>query len=202
MADVTTLSLVDLSERSGVPGRTIREYIARGLLEGTTDRGPGASYPVEDLDRLRFVQRLRAEFGLTLDAIGGVMGQLDHAQIRRVGTGEEEVVALPLAGVAKRASGSMRRSEGRMPEGDDDVLNSEEKLPRRSRGDGGPTELKRVGIADMEEAIGRALEELTGERYAVQIDRVDFGSRRIGIARSGAASIQIDVSRRPLDGLD
>ncbi len=185
-----------------MPARTIREYIARGLLEGTPDRGPGASYPVEDLDRLRFVQRLRAEFGLPLDAIRGVMGQLDHAQIRRVGNGEEKVIALPLTGGEVEAVERTRNRSGQQPEGETEML----KITRLSDHHRGSTEplleLKRVGVAEMEEALASALESLTDGRYVVLIDRVDFGSRRFGSVRAGAATMQIDVIRKaPEDSL-
>lgn len=196
MGIASNLSLAELSERSGVPARTIRQYIARGLLEGTTGRGPGASYPAEDLDRLRFVQRLRAEFGLTLDAIRGVMGQLDQAQIRRVGTGEEEVVALPLAGGARPASEPVRGDEVRGPEGEGAAFEFRERGPRSGRVGGTSMDLKRVGVVQIEEAIARALEELTGERLTVQVGRVDFGSGRHGGLPAGVASMQVDVISR------
>ncbi len=62
------LSLVELAEESGVPARTIRYYIARGLLEGPDMAGRGASYGEKHLERLRAIRALQGK-GLTLAEI-------------------------------------------------------------------------------------------------------------------------------------
>jgi len=54
-------TLAELSEESGVPGRTIRFYIARGLLKGPMKAGRGAVYTGEHLARLEKIQELQAE---------------------------------------------------------------------------------------------------------------------------------------------
>src|SRR5437868_14346256 len=77
MADVSTLA--ELAEASGIPARTIRFYIARGLLNGPLKAGRGASYTAEHLERLEEIKRLQAE-GRVLNEIaqivaGGPPGQ-------------------------------------------------------------------------------------------------------------------------------
>ena len=62
------LSLADLAKQSGVPGRTIRFYIARGVLPGPAKAGRGASYGGEHLERLAEIERLQAK-GMTLREI-------------------------------------------------------------------------------------------------------------------------------------
>ncbi len=66
--DTPQLSMAELAAQSGIPGRTIRFYIARGLLRGPVKAGRGASYVAEHLDRLREITQLQAQ-GLTLAEI-------------------------------------------------------------------------------------------------------------------------------------
>jgi len=62
------LTLAELSEQSGIPGRTIRFYIARGLLDGPAKAGRGAAYTAEHADRLEKIKALQTE-GRTLSEI-------------------------------------------------------------------------------------------------------------------------------------
>lgn len=64
-----TLSLAELAELAGVPARTIRFYISRGLLPGPIKAGRGAEYTAEHLERLEHIKRLQAE-GRMLSEIG------------------------------------------------------------------------------------------------------------------------------------
>lgn len=59
MKDSTTLA--ELSDESGIPARTIRFYIARGLLEGPVKAGRGAVYTAEHLARLQKIKALQGE---------------------------------------------------------------------------------------------------------------------------------------------
>jgi DNA-binding transcriptional MerR regulator len=61
-------SLTTLAAESGVPERTIRYYIARGLLSPPARGGRGAFYTAAHRDRLREIQRRQSE-GLTLAEI-------------------------------------------------------------------------------------------------------------------------------------
>ncbi len=63
------LKLTELAKRTGVPPRTIRLYITRGLLPGPLRRGRGALYGREHLQRLERIRKLQAK-GLTLRDIG------------------------------------------------------------------------------------------------------------------------------------
>ena len=54
-------TLAELSEESGIPARTIRFYIARGLLDGPVKAGRGAVYTAEHLARLEKIKQLQAE---------------------------------------------------------------------------------------------------------------------------------------------
>jgi len=54
-------TLAELSEESGIPARTIRFYIARGLLDGPVKAGRGAVYTAEHLARLEKIKELQAE---------------------------------------------------------------------------------------------------------------------------------------------
>jgi DNA-binding transcriptional MerR regulator len=54
-------TLAQLSEQSGIPARTIRFYIARGLLDGPVKSGRGAVYTAEHLARLEKIRQLQAD---------------------------------------------------------------------------------------------------------------------------------------------
>lgn len=54
-------TMADLETESGVTARTIRYYIAQGLLQPAYGRGPTAVYDADHLLRLRYIQRLKDE---------------------------------------------------------------------------------------------------------------------------------------------
>lgn len=55
------LRLDELAERAGVSPRTVRYYIAQGLLPSPGRLGPMTRYGREHLERLRLVKRLQEE---------------------------------------------------------------------------------------------------------------------------------------------
>jgi DNA-binding transcriptional MerR regulator len=67
------LSLQDLSDETGVPGRTIRFYITRGLLPAPLKSGRGAAYGRHHLTLLERIKTLQAE-GKTLQEVALVLG--------------------------------------------------------------------------------------------------------------------------------
>ena len=67
-----TWTLAELAGEAGVPRRTIRYYIARGLLEGPVKAGRNSVYAARHLDRLKEIQRLQEE-GRTLTEIAHLL---------------------------------------------------------------------------------------------------------------------------------
>jgi len=63
------MNLAELAEETGVPPRTIRYYISRGLLPGPAQAGRGASYGREHVARLKAILK-HQEAGATLAEIG------------------------------------------------------------------------------------------------------------------------------------
>ncbi len=63
------LNLAALARKSATPPRTIRFYIAKGLLPGPAKAGRGAFYGPEHLQRLAEIQQWQRQ-GLTLTEIG------------------------------------------------------------------------------------------------------------------------------------
>lgn len=53
-------TLAELSEESGIAARTIRFYIARGLLDGPVKAGRNAVYTAEHVARLEKIKKLQA----------------------------------------------------------------------------------------------------------------------------------------------
>ncbi len=54
-------TLAELAEASGIPARTIRFYISRGLLDGPSKAGRGAVYTGAHLERLEKIKALQAQ---------------------------------------------------------------------------------------------------------------------------------------------
>jgi DNA-binding transcriptional MerR regulator len=73
-------SLQDLVDLGGVTPRTIRYYIAQGLLPSPGKAGPGATYTEGHLHRLRLIRRLQREH-LPLAEIRSRLASLDDATV-------------------------------------------------------------------------------------------------------------------------
>lgn len=80
MASESEYSLQDLSDLAGVTPRTIRYYIAQGLLPSPGKAGPGATYAEGHLNRLRVIKRLQREH-LPLAEIRSRLAALDDATV-------------------------------------------------------------------------------------------------------------------------
>ena len=65
----TTPSLADLAASSGLEPRTIRSWVAQGLLPPPLTRGPAARYPADTLSRLLAIRTMREALGMSLSEI-------------------------------------------------------------------------------------------------------------------------------------
>ncbi|MBL6081328.1 MerR family transcriptional regulator [Belnapia sp. T18] len=65
----TEPTLAELAAASGLEPRTIRSWVAQGLLPGPRSRGPGARYPADALKRLLAIRGMRDRLGMPLAAI-------------------------------------------------------------------------------------------------------------------------------------
>src|SRR3954465_3010081 len=61
MPDDDRYSLTELADLAGVTPRTVRYYLAQGLLPAVGQTGPGNKYGEAHLARLRLIRRLQAE---------------------------------------------------------------------------------------------------------------------------------------------
>jgi len=91
------LSIAQVCERTGLSARTVRYYEEQGLLPGVRRRSGGRRvYGPDELERLRFIQRLKA-LGLSLAEVrelnavhaiagstGAMLGRLDELLGRRL----------------------------------------------------------------------------------------------------------------------
>lgn len=59
MAEETLLSIGELAEKAGTTVRTIRYYIAEGLLPSPLEKGARTHYGVVHLERLRIIEELK-----------------------------------------------------------------------------------------------------------------------------------------------
>jgi DNA-binding transcriptional MerR regulator len=70
LPEATHLSISEVCKRTGLSARTVRYYEELGLLPGVRRRAGGRRiYGGDELDRLRFITRLKA-LGLALEEIG------------------------------------------------------------------------------------------------------------------------------------
>jgi DNA-binding transcriptional MerR regulator len=86
---MTDRSLADLAARTGVTPRTVRYYIAQGLLPAPVDQGRAARYTDGHEARLRLIKRLQRDH-LPLAEIRNRLHALDDAQVQRALTDSEE----------------------------------------------------------------------------------------------------------------
>src|SRR5262249_35426490 len=82
------MRLSDLAERAGIPPRTVRYYVQRGLLPAPRFRGPDTAYEEEHLIRLRAIRRLQERF-FPLDAIQVELARMTPDAIRALAEGAE-----------------------------------------------------------------------------------------------------------------
>ena len=75
-----TYSISDLARLTGVNVRTIRYYLAQGLLPASGESGPGAHYGEGHLDRLRLTRRLQQQH-LPLAEIRRRLAELTDADV-------------------------------------------------------------------------------------------------------------------------
>jgi len=91
-----TYTLDQLAKASGILERTIRSYIARGLLPPPEGRGRAANYGPEHLVRLKFIQAVRIAahpYELPLAKIEELLRTMPPEQVARVASGEEKLHA-------------------------------------------------------------------------------------------------------------
>ena len=112
MPDDEHYSLTELADLAGVTPRTVRYYLAQGLLPAVGQTGPGAKYDERHLARLRLIRRLQAEH-LPLAEIRRRLDDLTDDQIRDLaGAGEPEP---PRDTALEYLRGSPRRCATRQP---------------------------------------------------------------------------------------
>ena len=72
-------TLAELADAAGIPARTIRFYISRGLLAGPAKAGRGAIYTAKHLERLEKIKALQAE-GRLLSEIAPLLDGTESAR--------------------------------------------------------------------------------------------------------------------------
>ena len=88
-SDDSDMTIDELAERQGLPVRTIRFYIAQGLLPGPGSRGKSAAYGEEHLVRLRLIRRL-SERHVPLSKIQDLLQGLSLDEVKALLVEEED----------------------------------------------------------------------------------------------------------------
>lgn len=110
-------TISDLARLTGLSVRTIRYYLAQGLIPASGESGPGAHYGQGHLDRLRLVRRLQQQHlplaeirtrlsSLTDEEVAGLAGDDDPAARPEPEASALDYIRSVLAG-AQRASKPM-----------------------------------------------------------------------------------------------
>ncbi len=108
-------TLTELADLAGVTPRTVRYYLAQGLLPAVGVAGPGAKYDDAHLARLRLIKRLQREHQ-PLAEIRRELDSLDDAQVLAI---EQEPASTPppdsaLDYIRRITAPTRRLSEGRL----------------------------------------------------------------------------------------
>src|SRR5215210_5590262 len=96
-AEVPLMSIEELAAHASVRVRTIRFYVAEGLLPGPGARGRAAAYGEEHLLRLRLIRRL-AERHVPLAEMRGRLAGLSLDEVRTLLDEEDRAAAALAAG--------------------------------------------------------------------------------------------------------
>jgi DNA-binding transcriptional MerR regulator len=88
MSNSDRFSLTELADLAGVTPRTVRYYLAQGLLPAVGAAGPGTRYDDRYLARLRLIRRLQGEH-LPLAEIRRRLDHLDDDEIRELAGAEQ-----------------------------------------------------------------------------------------------------------------
>jgi DNA-binding transcriptional MerR regulator len=84
-------TITDLARLSGVTPRTVRYYVAQGLLPAPEQAGPGTRYGEGHLARLRLIRRLQREH-LPLAEIRARLAPLGDDEVERLVAGGADAV--------------------------------------------------------------------------------------------------------------
>ncbi len=104
-------SLIDLAQLAGVTPRTIRYYIAQGLLPSPGQVGPGARYGEAHLGRLLLIRRLQREHQ-PLAAIRARLAGLGDDDVARL-MGDVGTVSTPPSTALQYVQDLLRGTPGR-----------------------------------------------------------------------------------------
>jgi DNA-binding transcriptional MerR regulator len=92
MAGAERLTLGELTAAADVSVRTVRYYIAEGLLPPPEGSGPGSSYSQGHLDRLRLIQRFKEAY-LPLKEIRRRLSGLSDEEVRSLLVADDDRAA-------------------------------------------------------------------------------------------------------------
>ena len=102
-------AIADLARLTGVTPRTVRYYIAQGLLPGANDAGQGAWYDERHLSRLRLIRRLQAQH-LPLAEIRTRLDELSNDEVTELLAAEPDQMTPSQTSALEYVRGVLRTS--------------------------------------------------------------------------------------------
>lgn len=173
-------SLAELTEASGVSVRTVRYYIAEGLLPPPVGSGPKAYYTRDHLDRLTLIGHYRANY-LPLKEIRRRLEGMSSAEIRREAA--EIRGGAVEAARATRTSSPLRDGSGR----DEDATGGR---PRHR-----PEEAGEMPAAAPPDAASKS----RGSATAAEVEDPDLDADHIGIVSPTSEAIDVRQANKVTD---
>ena len=104
-------TIAELARLTGLNVRTIRYYIAQGLIPASGESGPGAHYGQGHLDRLALTRRLQAQH-LPLAEIRARLAQLSDADVAGLVAAAESEPSLPVTSALEYVRGLLAGGRG------------------------------------------------------------------------------------------
>lgn len=114
MSAHATYSIGKLARAANVTTRTIRYYVAQGLLPPPRGGGRVASYGDEHLNRLELIKLLKQEF-LPLNEIKALLGRLDDDAVRLLLTERRQPAPTPAPDTAKEYLQALLKPSAKAP---------------------------------------------------------------------------------------
>ncbi len=116
------MSIAELAKRAGVTVRTVRYYVAEGLLPPPAGAGPHSAYCREHLVRLEAVRRLKARYyplaeirrtldGRSAEEVGALLAELSE------GAAGVDAIGRSLPQLGSQGSGTLGQAMNRLGEG-------------------------------------------------------------------------------------
>lgn len=179
MSDNDELTLKDLCEESGLSERTIRYYMAEGVIPPAPRSGPGVRYPRAHLTRLRLIRKWQ-DANLSLEQIRKLIADANDTEVERM-VQSPKVRVIPDPEAAGSAADYVRKVLG-----------------KTSGAARSPTQAPRTPAPDPQDMPGSPISRSQWERFVVDEDVEIHVRRPLSHAKNRRVDALLQEARRLL----